>query len=64
MESFRINNIFENFKLCVLNLVEHCMRLGYNFKLLNNMYLKVCRRHNFSSKFDLVNRSLVYNILK
>ena len=35
---FRINNLFENFKLRVLNLVEHCIELGYNFKLLNNMY--------------------------
>ena len=33
---FRINNLFENFKLRVLNLVEHCIELGYNFKLLNN----------------------------
>ena len=37
---FRINNLFENFKLRVLHLVEHCIELGYNFKLLNNMYLK------------------------
>ena len=29
---FRINNIFENFKLRVLNLVEHFIELGYNFK--------------------------------
>ena len=47
---FRINNIFENFKLRALNLVEHCIELGYNFKLLNNMY------H--------VNPSIVYKLLE
>ena len=48
---FRINNLFENFK-------------GYNFKLLNNMYLKVCKRHKFAVKYDHVNPSLVYKLLE
>ena len=61
---FRINNLFENFKLRVLNLVEHCIELGYNFKLLNNMYLKVCRRHKFAVKYDHVNPSIVYKLLE
>ena len=61
---FRINNIFENFKLRVFNLVEHCIELGYNFKLLVNMYLKVCRRHKFAVKYDHVNPSIVYKLLE
>ena len=61
---FRINNLFENCKLRVLNLVEQCIELGYNFKLLNNMYLKVCRRHKFAVKYDHVNPSIVYKLLE
>jgi hypothetical protein len=60
---FRINNLFENFELRVLNLVDRCIGLGYNFKLLNNMYLKVCRRHKFADKYKFVDRTLIDNLI-
>ena len=48
---FRIHNICDKFVRRVKMLINIFVKQGYDLKLLNNVYSKVCKNHKFREKF-------------